>query len=336
MDYAADNGRGGKGCIILFAAGNGNESVDLDGYASYEKVLAVAACNDRSKRSVYSDFGDAVFCSFPSNDFAFAPENRPEPLTPGIWTVDRTGRAGYNPDPDSGQVAGDPGLKYTNSFGGTSSACPGAAGVAALVIARNPALRRQEVKEILRQACDRIDPQGGAYDASGHSKKYGFGRLNAETAVRLALPSEEPATIRIEKSFSEPIVDFQTSTVALEVMETAALVEIQASVDIEHTYIGDLVVTLIPPDTIAAAPVVLHNRQGGRTVNLRRGYDTVVAPGLAVYTGKSAKGTWQLEVRDEARIDTGLIRKFGLELRITNGAPRRVRVEKKPVRKRKK
>ena len=334
MDYAAGNGRGGKGCVILFAAGNGNESVDLDGYASYEKVLAVAACNDRGKRSVYSDFGNAVFCSFPSNDFAFAPENRPEPLTPGIWTVDRTGRAGYNPDPDTGQIAGDPDLKYTNGFGGTSSACPGAAGVAALVIARNPALRWQEVKEILRQACDRIDPQGGAYDASGHSKKYGFGRLNAETAVRLALPSEGPATVRIEKSFTEPIVDFQTSTVELEVTETAALVGIQASVDIEHTYIGDLVVTLMPPDTMAAQPVVLHNRQGGRTVNLRRGYDAVVAPGLAAYAGKSAKGTWKLKVRDEARIDTGLIRKFGLELRIANGGPRRV--EKKPVRGRRK
>jgi subtilisin-like proprotein convertase family protein len=154
--------------------------------------------------------------------------------------------------------------------------------------------------------------------------------------VQLALPSEEPATIRIEKSFTEPIVDLQTSTVELEVTDTAALAEIQASVDIEHTYIGDLVVTLIPPGTMAAPPVVLHNRQGGRTVNLRRGYDTGVAPGLAAYAGKSAKGTWQLEVRDEARIDTGLIRKFGLELRITNGAPRRVRVEKKPARKRRK
>src|SRR5262249_3672086 len=114
IDHAVGNGRGGKGCVILFAAGNGNESVDLDGYASYEKVLAVAACNDRGKRSVYSDFGNAVFCSFPSNDFAYASESRPPPLTPGIWTVDRTGRAGYNPDPDTGQIAGDPDLKYTN------------------------------------------------------------------------------------------------------------------------------------------------------------------------------------------------------------------------------
>jgi subtilisin family serine protease len=319
IDYAANNGRGGKGCVILFAAGNGNESVDLDGYASYEKVLAVAACNDRGKRSVYSDFGNAVFCCFPSNDFGFPPESRPEPLTPGIWTVDRTGRAGYNPDPDTGQTAGDTDLKYTNGFGGTSSACPGAAGVAALVIARNPALRRQEVKEILRQACDRIDPQGGNYDASGHSKRYGFGRLNAETAVRLALSTDGPATVRIEKSFTEPIVDFQTATVELDVTETTALAGILVSIDIEHTYIGDLVVKLIPPDAMAAQPVVLHNRKDGRTQNLRRSYDAVVAPGLAAYVGKSAKGTWKLEVQDEERIDTGMIRQFGLELSLDRG-----------------
>ena len=35
IDYVTANGRGGKGCVVLFAAGNGNESVDNDGYASY-------------------------------------------------------------------------------------------------------------------------------------------------------------------------------------------------------------------------------------------------------------------------------------------------------------
>ena len=86
IDCAAANGRGGKGCVILFAAGNRNESVDLDRYASYEKVLAVAACNDRGKRSVYSDFGDTVFCSFPSNDFGFPPEGRTTSSTPSLAT----------------------------------------------------------------------------------------------------------------------------------------------------------------------------------------------------------------------------------------------------------
>jgi subtilisin family serine protease len=176
IDHVTSNGRGGKGCVVLFAAGNGNESVDNDGYASNPKVIAVAACNDRGKRSVYSDFGNAVWCAFPSNDFGHPPFNQPEPLTPGIWTTDRGGRNGYNVGRTND---GDPAGNFTNSFGGTSSACPGAAGVAALVLSVNPQLRWQEVKDVLKRACERIDPQGGQYDANGHSAKYGFGRLNA-------------------------------------------------------------------------------------------------------------------------------------------------------------
>jgi hypothetical protein len=172
LDYAVTRGRDGKGCVVLFAAGNGNERVDNDGYAGYERVLAVAASNDRSVRSVYSDFGDAVFCAFPSNDFEFPEEDRPAPLTPGIWTTDRTGRTGYSDD------------DYTNSFGGTSSACPGAAGVAALVLSCNPSLTRDEVKDVLRRSCEQIDPDDGEYDEQGHSHLYGYGRLNAESAAR--------------------------------------------------------------------------------------------------------------------------------------------------------
>ncbi|WP_448617275.1 S8 family peptidase [Geodermatophilus sp. URMC 65] len=183
IDYATTRGRGGKGCLILFAAGNGNESVDLDGYASYSHVLAVAACNDRGKRSVYSDYGEAVFCSFPSNDLPWPEMAHPDPLTTGIWTTDRRGQAGYNPGLLS---KGDAAGHYTNDFGGTSSACPGAAGVAALVVACNPALRATQVKDILRHACVPIDPEGGQYDDRGHSPLYGYGRLDAHKAVQLA------------------------------------------------------------------------------------------------------------------------------------------------------
>jgi hypothetical protein len=174
IDYAVTNGRGGLGCVVFFAAGNGNESVDNDGYSNYERVLAVAASNDRNKRSVYSDFGDVIFCAFPSQDFEFPEEGRPAPLTPGIWTTDRMGKVGYSAD------------NYTNSFGGTSSACPGAAGVAALVLSSNEALYWEEVKNILRLSCDRIDQEDGQYDEEGHSPFYGYGRLNAEKAARSA------------------------------------------------------------------------------------------------------------------------------------------------------
>lgn len=176
IDYATTTGREGRGCVITWAAGNGAESVDNDGYASYEKVVAVAACNDSSRQSAYSDHGRAIWCSFPSS------HGEPS-LTPGIWTTDRTGRDGYNSgDPSLGDDRGN----YTNSFGGTSSACPGVAGVAALVLAVRPELTWHEVKEILRAACRRIDDGPGEYDEEGHSPRYGYGRVDAELAVTLA------------------------------------------------------------------------------------------------------------------------------------------------------
>ncbi|MFF5291196.1 S8 family peptidase [Paractinoplanes globisporus] len=186
IEYAVTRGRGGKGCVITWAAGNGAESVDNDGYASYPKVIAVAACNDQGRQSRYSDHGTAIWCSFPSN-------NGSPSRTPGIWTTDRHGREGYNLGDESlGDAAGD----YTNSFGGTSSACPGVAGVAALILAANPGLRWDEVKDLLRASADRIDDNSHEYDENGHSNRYGFGRVNAAAAVRLAV-SKLPLSVSV-------------------------------------------------------------------------------------------------------------------------------------------
>ena len=87
--HAVTAGRGGKGCVICWAAGNGNESADNDGYVTNPDIIAVAACNDRGKRSAYSDMGQAIWCAFPS-------DNGDPSRTPGIWTTDLSGSAGYN------------------------------------------------------------------------------------------------------------------------------------------------------------------------------------------------------------------------------------------------
>lgn len=172
--YAVEKGRDGKGCVIVWSAGNGNEDIRYDGYASNPQVITVAACNDRGKRSIYSDYGDNVWCCFPSSDHEFPPLSHPKPLTEGIRTTDRTGKTGYDPD------------DYTNSFGGTAAAAPGVAGVVALILSINPGLHWYEVKEIIKLSCDKIDPEGGEYDAGGHSKYYGYGRINAAKAVENA------------------------------------------------------------------------------------------------------------------------------------------------------
>ncbi len=193
IDYALKNGRKGKGCVIVWAAGNGNERVDLDGYAAYAPIVAVAACNDRGKRSLYSDFGKAIWCAFPSND-VFAPNLEPtRPLTPGIWTTDRSGSRGYNTGMSNAENSiGDKEGNYTATFGGTSSACPGVAGVIALVLAANPELTVSQVKNLLKNSCDKIDTQGGGYDDQGHSAFYGYGRINALKAVQNAKATAEP------------------------------------------------------------------------------------------------------------------------------------------------
>lgn len=318
IDYAVTRGRAGKGCVVLFAAGNGNESADNDGYASYEKVIAVAACNDRSKRSAYSDFGRAVWCAFPSSDFGVPEESRPEPLTPGIWTTDRVSRLGYN----EGLLAeGDAAGNYTNSFGGTSSACPGAAGVVALMLSAHPSLTAPAVKELLKRACDRVDTAGGAYEVDGHSRFYGYGRLNAERAVNL-VHEEAREALLVSKVFNRKIADLQTIEASLDVAEPEPLRALAILVDIRHTYIGDLTITLIAPAAAGAAPVILHQRVGGSSRDLRRTFDLNTTPALSQFGGRSAQGRWTLRIADTEREDEGTLVSFGLELRFQAAAPR--------------
>lgn len=165
IDDATDNGRDGLGVVIFFAAGNGDNDVGTNGYASYERTVAVAASTDQDLRASYSAFGDEIDVCAPSNGG----------VTSGIWTTDRTGGAGY--------ASGD----YTGGFGGTSSASPLACGTALLVLDANPFLAWHEVRDVLRASADKIDPVGGGYGVDGHSDLYGHGRVNAHAAVVLAL-----------------------------------------------------------------------------------------------------------------------------------------------------
>ncbi|HEX6869863.1 MAG TPA: M4 family metallopeptidase [Micromonosporaceae bacterium] len=75
-------------------------------------------------------------------------------------------------------------------------------------------------------------------------------------------------------------------------------------VHIVHTYIGDLVVSLVAPDGTA---YVLHNRAGGSADNI----DTTYTVDLS---SEVANGTWRLRVQDAASADTGYINTWTLNL----------------------
>lgn len=164
FEHATTSGRNGKGMVILFAAGNSNDNTNLDNYVSSDFVVGVSASTNFDVRAGYSRFGQAVSIAAPSNGGSL-----------GITTTDLSGPSGYS----SGN--------FTANFGGTSSACPLAAGVAALVLSANPDLTWSEVKQVLEDSADKIDPTNGDYDDQGFSIFYGHGRVNAFRAVELAL-----------------------------------------------------------------------------------------------------------------------------------------------------
>lgn len=163
LHYAVTRGRGGRGSVVCVATGNEN-AARIGFPSSDESVVAVGACNDRGVRSAYSNRGDGIDIVAPSSD------DRRQ----GITTTDVNLRGkGYSTG------------AYCDDFGGTSSATPLTAGVAALVLSANKSLQWDEVRDFLTSTAEKIDQAKGGY-TNGYSLKYGFGRVNADAAVARA------------------------------------------------------------------------------------------------------------------------------------------------------
>jgi len=172
---AVNNGRGGLGSPVLFAAGNsnGNNSYPAT-YSPTISVIAMSMCNQRKSPS--SCDGESWWGSNYSNGADVA--------APGvkIYTTDISGSAGYS--------SGD----YTSSFNGTSSACPNAAGVMALIFSANSSLTETQARAIMESTCDKTGGYTYNNNVNGQpngswSNDLGYGRLNAHAAVLAAAPA---------------------------------------------------------------------------------------------------------------------------------------------------
>jgi subtilisin-like proprotein convertase family protein len=84
-------------------------------------------------------------------------------------------------------------------------------------------------------------------------------------------------------------------------------------VNISHTYIGDLVVRIIAPDTTS---VLLHNRIGGSEDNIVTSYPTLrySASDIFVLVGKSIQGNWTLMAHDQVAADSGVLNNWAITL----------------------
>src|SRR5215212_5705721 len=86
------------------------------------------------------------------------------------------------------------------------------------------------------------------------------------------------------------------------------------SVRIKHTYIGDLIIKVIPPGGNGLSSVILHNRLGGNRHNLEKVFDQSNTPQMASYVGKKATGTWTFRVEDKAAEDSGVLEQIEVQL----------------------
>ena len=135
--------------------------------------------------------------------------------------------------------------------------------------------------------------------------------MDAKRAVQLAVPPTPKYSVLHDARQDVAIQDNKTSKIRVHVGDTRVLKGIMVHIDIEHTYIGDLVVVARTPQ---GTTVMLHNKAGGTTNNLRKTYDVVSTPALAALVGTTQTGAWILEVKDTATADTGKIVRFGVEL----------------------
>ena len=100
-----------------------------------------------------------------------------------------------------------------------------------------------------------------------------------------------------------------TSTIV--VPSSGTILDLEVTVNITHTYIGDLIVKLTSP---AGTQVTLHNRAGGGADNL---YTTYYP---ANFDGENQAGSWTLSVSDNANLDVGTLDNWSLTI-TSSGAP---------------
>ena len=173
------NGRNGKGGVVVYSSGNDNVDSSYNRLLEYDfkferngvevtdRVVTVNASTAWDTKAEYSNYGYSSTVSAPS--LSRGPQV-------GIATATIPGHGEYPAD------GGD----YTRLFSGTSAAAPVVSGLFGVIFSINPELTLEEAIDILKQSADKINPATGFWDDNGFSVKYGYGRVNLEKAVRLA------------------------------------------------------------------------------------------------------------------------------------------------------
>jgi subtilisin family serine protease len=163
LETAATQGRAGRGRIFAWAAGNGRQSKDncnYDAFANSRFVISVGAIGNGGVFAPYSEPCSAMLVTAPSQGGAGSP---------GLTTTTINGG-------------------YSSSFNGTSAATPVVAGIAALMLQKNPSLTWRDVQHILVRSSVKVQPADAGWTTGPfpHNENYGFGLVDAQAAVNMA------------------------------------------------------------------------------------------------------------------------------------------------------
>lgn len=166
--YALTNGRNGKGCVIVFSAGNGNTNNINYPASSNDSIIVVGAMSPCGERcNPYSCDGENWGSNY---------GNKLDVMAPGVKipSTDRVGTNGQDP------------TDYMENFNGTSAACPHVAAVAGLILSVNPYLTQKEVADIIESTAQKI---GSGYNQNPNrpngtwNNGMGYGLVDAYAAV---------------------------------------------------------------------------------------------------------------------------------------------------------
>jgi hypothetical protein len=114
-------------------------------------------------------------------------------------------------------------------------------------------------------------------------------------------PSPNPANAKVyKKTVGLAIPDNKPAGISKSISVTSSFIVkgVALCVDVDHSYRGDLVVTLTSPGGVTEK---VWDKQGGGEDNIKDCHDAT----NAAFFNRSSKGTWKVNIADVAADDTG-------------------------------
>ncbi|MBI5965096.1 MAG: S8 family serine peptidase [Chloroflexi bacterium] len=321
LQNGVNNGRGGKGSIYVWAAGNGGiydphtgasvgDNVNYDGYANSRFAIAVGAVDDTGVRSNYTEPGAALLVTAPSSGGEGS-------LRPGVTTTDLLGTDGFNTTSGAvGDCVTDFGSAANSTLRGTSSSASIVSGVVALMLQANPNLGWRDVQHILAKTA--VETGGEPYAINGAglhvNHKYGFGLVDAGAAVAMAKTWTNVGTEAVVSSGTIAVNQLIPDNDAVGgitsnfvVNQNIKLEHVEVVLNVTHTYRGDLKIVLTAPSGIQSILADVHGNDLGD--------DYTAWKFMTVRNwDESSNGTWSLKITDPRGGDYGTFTSWQLNL----------------------